>query len=629
MNNEKWFFGDETYPNDKLVDEFADSKFGIDKWSSFAREIIQNSLDAHDDTNTNPVEVCFDLNKNLSIYDIPGCNELKKIIEKCISNATNKHTINAYKKGLEILNKDKIYCLKISDKNTIGVKSGRDNDWGALVFDEGRSIKKRPGSAGSHGVGKKAPFIISSCRSVFYATKNKYKNSKNEEVSDCLVQGKAVLINWIDDNGKRKCKEGWFGIENIEAGLNDKNKILPIDPNKTSNVNPYFCRKEETGTDVIIIGANLYENEKEIIQEMISAVLENFYVAIIENKLIVNIFGIEINGNNITSIFETKYRPTKDFKGSLRDDIDVYLNAPDHFVNIDNSKGEMVGKINIKLQLGNERDRKYYSIVRSHGMRIEERNLKTDQPFSCVVFVDGELLNDQLSKLENAAHDKFVDVGEEVEDEKEAIFEFHKIREIVKDYIHKNTTINGEDTQNIEGLSEIISIEGLEPIVEKREEKVRVKRVGVIKKGGTGEEGEGGNKIDTKERKKKKKKKKKRPGEKDNANTYYNYKEDPVYTVDKKDNTLINILFSTQDYIKDAIISVRSINSEDKIDDSILSLIEDMYFDDVKYSQRRTGTINGIEITENNIHKLSIKLKKKTYYKLNMRIINKENNRYE
>lgn len=44
-----WYFSDEMCASDELVDKFADSKFGIDKWSSFAREIIQNSLDAQDD----------------------------------------------------------------------------------------------------------------------------------------------------------------------------------------------------------------------------------------------------------------------------------------------------------------------------------------------------------------------------------------------------------------------------------------------------------------------------------------------------------------------------------------------------------------------------------------------------
>ena len=66
-----WYFSKELSPSDILVDEFADSKFTVNKWTSFAREIVQNSLDAQDDT-TKPVKVIFDINTSLRINDIPG-----------------------------------------------------------------------------------------------------------------------------------------------------------------------------------------------------------------------------------------------------------------------------------------------------------------------------------------------------------------------------------------------------------------------------------------------------------------------------------------------------------------------------------------------------------------------------
>ena len=40
-----WYFANESNPSDRLVDQFKDSKFSIDKWTSFTREIIQNALD--------------------------------------------------------------------------------------------------------------------------------------------------------------------------------------------------------------------------------------------------------------------------------------------------------------------------------------------------------------------------------------------------------------------------------------------------------------------------------------------------------------------------------------------------------------------------------------------------------
>ena len=194
----KWHFSDESSQSNRSVDKFADSKFSIDRWTSFSREIIQNSLDARDDQGQ-PVEVVFDLNKNLTLDDIPGGRFTKSVLEKCAETAANKQTKQVYKKGVEILSKPYVYCLKVSDTNTIGVKTGRNEAWGALVFDEGITKKQRAGSAGSHGVGKKVPFIVSACNTVFYATKNKYEvNGVNH--SDLLVQGKTALISWKDDN---------------------------------------------------------------------------------------------------------------------------------------------------------------------------------------------------------------------------------------------------------------------------------------------------------------------------------------------------------------------------------------------------------------------------------------------
>ena len=45
-----WYFAKTNKPSDTMVDEFSDSKSNLNKWNSFAREIIQNSLDVFDDS---------------------------------------------------------------------------------------------------------------------------------------------------------------------------------------------------------------------------------------------------------------------------------------------------------------------------------------------------------------------------------------------------------------------------------------------------------------------------------------------------------------------------------------------------------------------------------------------------
>ena len=94
--NLNWFFSKELSPSNVLVDKFADSKFEIDRWTSFAREIVQNSLDAQDDPSI-PVKIVFDLNKTLTIQDIPGGSETLEILKKSFKAAENVLTAKGSK----------------------------------------------------------------------------------------------------------------------------------------------------------------------------------------------------------------------------------------------------------------------------------------------------------------------------------------------------------------------------------------------------------------------------------------------------------------------------------------------------------------------------------------------------
>ena len=134
----------------------------------FTREIIQNSLDVLDDEHHSFVRVIFE-HKRLKLSDIPGGNELKNIIERCVASTKHQETLNKYKKALEILKSDEIPCLKVSDYNTKGLN---EEGWETLVNKVGVSYKPNDSSAGRHGIGKKASFLMSLCNTVFYTSKN-------------------------------------------------------------------------------------------------------------------------------------------------------------------------------------------------------------------------------------------------------------------------------------------------------------------------------------------------------------------------------------------------------------------------------------------------------------------------
>lgn len=614
-----WYYSDNLNLSDELVDQFADSKFGIDKWSSFAREIIQNSLDAQDDEEK-PVEVIFDLNKEIGINDIPGGIRIKEILGKCKDVATNKQTKNSYAVGLEVLSREKIYCLKISDKNTKGVKTGRDEAWGAFVFDEGKSIKQRSDSAGSHGVGKKVPFIISSCNTVFYATKNKYLMDGVEK-SDCLMQGKTTLIDWVDESGKRKNNKGWFGVINENADA--KNKITPLNTaDDFKEVNPYFIRKEEYGTDVIIIGVNIYNREEEVKAQIINAVLENFFVAILNNKLVVDVLGEKIEQKNFETIFKKYYREqneAKKVKYGLEGCLKVYNGAPEKTEEIFDKDGKRIGSIDIYFGLGNENNKKNYTVVRNHGMRIRDYRLnKAGQPYTAVVYVDGKELNELLSSLENAAHDNFIDNDDNMEIDINAIYALNCIKEKVSNYICEQTSIDEREGQTIDGLSNIITMPGVISSVKKKKSEPTIKRNGVAVKGsGTkskdynqGRAGYGESDI-----KKKSKKGKSKPAKKGGDIDSILYDEfiiEPTFIKGKKEYLL---KFSTEKELKNAEIKIKSINSDGKIDDTIYDYIESVY---IGGTRRKfvNGKVSNVSLEEGKIHSITLKLNRDVTYQL-------------
>ena len=608
----KWFFSNQSSPSNHSVDSFADSKFGIDRWTSFAREIIQNSLDVRDDENK-PVYVSFDINKDLSLNDIPGGETIRDILTRCVDAASNNQTKQAYKKGVEILSKPRVYCLKVSDYNTKGVETGRDKAWGALVFDEGKSFKQRPGAAGSHGVGKKVPFIISTCNTVFYATKNKYDDGK----SDMLVQGKMALINWQDKDGIWKCPEGWFGKEN-PVSTSTMDTISPLSNDEVEYVNPYFCRKDAFGTDVIIIGVNAYDNEETIKKAIISSIYENFFVAIKEKILIVNVFGEEFTHSNLER-FKKWYEPTESIKNTMQDLMRIYESTPDVIpVCLD---GKNIGTIELYFDDTSELNRKYYTVVREHGMRIREYRInRSDKAFSALAVIKGKDLNALLLHLENAAHDDFVTDSDDLEQSEETDRAKNALKEVKKEiesFIVEKTKIDEGKDQRIEGLDQIISVPGFSPKITSKDSKTRIRRYKVNKKKPKE------NRVDpptskpttppapqgeTKKRKQKTEK------------VYNAFSFGPVF-VKNPDGYLLRL--KVKHDMKECEFRIHSINSDEKADNSIADILTAAFLGGRKYPIHN-GCIGKIKLQKDTEYEIQIKTSYDIRYRLTADLIYKE-----
>ncbi|MGN1295426.1 MAG: hypothetical protein ACI4U5_03370, partial [Bacilli bacterium] len=232
-------------------------------------------------------------------------------------------------------------------------------------------------SGGSHGVGKKVPFIISGVNTVFYSTKNS---------TDELFEGKTSLVNWTE-NEKTYDFEGWFGEIDCENS-NRRERVKPINLCESDyDIDNFFVRREKKGTNVIIVGVDFNSDYEEAKRRIINAVMENFFVAIDSEKLICNVFGQEINKSNFDDVLKKYYiTSAKNFKrmeeykniqnGNLNNYYRVYCGTPYKF---DLEHNNIVyGFAEIYFDLGNDKMKKYYCIAREMGMKIKDVPLNVD-----------------------------------------------------------------------------------------------------------------------------------------------------------------------------------------------------------------------------------------------------------
>ncbi len=573
---QKWYFTKTTSPKNVGVDKYADSKFGLDKWNSFTREIIQNSLDARDDSG-NPVMVRFSL-QEMPLNQMPGGDTIKKVIESCLNmKDTNPQTRAMYENAQKIINQLTIQFLKISDENTNGTTSGIDDGWGALVYDEGVSKKNRPGSAGSHGVGKKVPFMISGINTVFYSTKND---------KESLFEGKTSYINF-DMDGETYDPEGWYG-EVDDSEKDRRKKVLPIIINEDTSIDDFFLRKEKKGTDVIIAGVEISNQLEESKKKIINSILENFFVAILEDKLVCDVFGVEVSKDKFIEVMNKYYQTNRKnfskieeyknvFNGNLRDYYRVYCDEPVKFPL--EYQGTIYGYVNLFFDKGNEKNKKYYCIVREHGMKIQDRQVSNaETAFSAVALITDvdnpsldpkSRINGLLSSRENAAHDDFVIEDEKIPCEERTKALIESMYKQIEEYIISQTVIDVSDETPLEGLDDMISMPSILSKANlnrassvKKKNKKKANKKGDAQRAKNYDEGNGGSGDGDKAHKKKGQRNPAKEGSDFEANLLKNYTMEPVFF--KVGNKYV-LKFATSEDVKSAIIRVQAMSVDGKI----------------------------------------------------------------
>lgn len=298
MDELKWRFPAAHHGVRKGISSGDAEAFRKFPYQAFAREILQNSIDARfsDEEPTRVEFSSFEIKK----AGIPGIVDLEAQVRRCREYFGYKQDyVDVYEKILSVLHEDKIKCLRVSDYNTTGLvgvdsSSLEGNKFNALTKGTGLSEKNGSVSGGSKGVGKNAAFLMSKIKTVFYST-NANQDTDGTPSTHLGYMGVSNLISgWIDDQHKGSKDDytqgtGYFSADDSNDSIHG---VLDLDPSCQK-------REKESGTDIYIIG---FDPESDWKNEIICSILDSFMAAINRNQLSVDVDGQEINAETLGSL---------------------------------------------------------------------------------------------------------------------------------------------------------------------------------------------------------------------------------------------------------------------------------------------------------------------------------------
>lgn len=378
----KWYFPsgrniEKASVNDARIETFKD-----DPIESLAREVCQNSLDAHNIECQKPVLVTFSC-KTVSVNKIPDIDSyLNKIIDKArLTWKEDKVALNFLDEYEKTLKNHEIIILKASDYNTTGLL---DKNWESLITKTGGSYKNAISSAGSYGIGKGAPFANSDLRMVFYNTKRDTVDSKRSIAV-------SRFVSFDKANGETTQGVGYYG----------KYENEPME----YQISLGFDERDEIGTDVFVIAFSQPENWKD---RMINAILENFMISIFNGNLIVEVDGLRISKENLDSLMnaldEKKHRELINYYSVLVDPDVLKIKLDDRFKEYGFKEDDGILYISQKQNANRS-----ILMTRKAGMKIYDRKgISGSIQFNGVFQILGDEFNAILKEMENVNHDKWV-----------------------------------------------------------------------------------------------------------------------------------------------------------------------------------------------------------------------------
>lgn len=442
--------GQDQGPNDAMGENFKKSPF-----DSLVREAIQNSIDAQADPDK-PVIVSFNF-KSTTSNNYPRLFDIRKHIEGCLQMYNDSNSRKKFQPMLDYLQRayqEHIDYLEVSDENTLGMPYEKNNvkcPFYSFVQSAGNSSKNSTSAGGSFGFGKAAYFNISRIRTILISTLT--------DDNQYFFQGVSSLCTHRIGNQKR-VPVGYYGNY---MGQPEPVDEIPIDnPDEI----PARFRRDTVGTSMFIMGLGMsLEELKETIREINEAVVKHFWLAIIRNKLIVNVsahggsFSIDANtlSRYVESIFPD-YDDTKRGHSNPRPYIDAVLNAgSDDKHLVITERIPYLGQCAFYL-LKSKKGNDYVLNLRSTYMLINHQRNGTDYGFYSVFVCTDDDGNEILRSSENPAHNEWDARNAPVQD-KSTVREALKAKEdFIQRCIRSVFVREGVTELNFGGLDEFLSI---------------------------------------------------------------------------------------------------------------------------------------------------------------------------
>ena len=382
----RWRFKGNGFGTDNGLDTSDMETFKKDAFTSLAREICQNSIDARD-VSDKPVRIEF---KTFEVQreSIPGVEDITEQIEACIKTwPNNKKLSDQLKDMYSHANAKKITCLRISDFNTTGLcgASTQEDDtaWHYLIHGSGLSNKAQS-SGGSKGIGKFATFVTSYFNTVFYSTK-----TINNEIG---YEGicKLCSAKMIDSNEKTQ-GIGYYGSSEENQPVFEE-----------LNLDSTFVRNDkEYGTDIYIIGFKTLDKWKE---DIISKTLDSFMCAIMFSQLEVVVDDVIINASTVKNIVYGD-QIKKSFKKNV---VSQYLLLTDTEHRFEDTIHTDLGDVKLYLLGFNKEDKDIATnscvMIRYPYMKIRDIANISAIPCSAMCIIEEGNLQRQLRDVENPQH---------------------------------------------------------------------------------------------------------------------------------------------------------------------------------------------------------------------------------